>query len=218
MSTNKVYGDRPNDLEMIEGSQRWNLAPPREKGIDETLGVDNCMHSLFGASKLAGDIVAQEYGRYFDMKVGIFRGGCLTGPAHAGVELHGFLSYLIKCAVHQKPYTIFGYEGKQVRDQIHAYDVITAFDAFINDPDPGAVYNIGGELANSASVIESIKMIEACATAHIATTLSDNPRKGDHICYYTDMTKFRARYPEWKPSYTLLDIIEEMIDAERSTE
>ena len=212
MSTNKVYGDGPNHLSLKETNTRYDFADTNYKnGINEMFSIDNCLHSLFGTSKVAGDVLVQEYGRYFNMNTGIFRGGCLTGPQHAGVELHGFLSYIVKCAMTGKQYTIFGYNGKQVRDQIHSYDVVTAFDNFIQDPKQGSVYNIGGQKQNSASILETIDLIYKLSNKKLSYSVSRKSRKGDHICYYTDMTKFKNDYPNWSPQYTLKNIIQEII-------
>ena len=216
VSTNKVYGDRPNYLNLYEHEKRYDFFDKEYKnGISEDLSIDSCLHSLFGASKAAGDILAQEYGRYFGLNVGVFRGGCLTGPRHAGVELHGFLSYIIKCSLSGKPYTIFGYKGKQVRDQIHCYDVINAFEKFIENPKNGEVYNIGGCKKNSASILEVIDSIEDISGKRLNYEYSETARTGDHICYYTDMTKFKKDFPSWNIQYSLRDIMEEIIDSER---
>jgi CDP-paratose 2-epimerase len=216
MSTNKVYGDKPNTLKLIENEKRFDFAEPEyEAGIAEDLSIDNSTHSLFGASKVAADIIAQEYGRYFDMNIGIFRGGCLTGPQHAGVELHGFLSYIVKCAIHNKPYTIFGYGGKQVRDQIHSKDVISAFAEFIRNPQKGEAYNIGGQRMNSASILETIDSIYTISGAKLNYTQSSCARVGDHICYYSDMAKFKTHFPNWRLTYSLEDIIREIIEREK---
>ncbi|MBN1654411.1 MAG: NAD-dependent epimerase/dehydratase family protein [Deltaproteobacteria bacterium] len=215
MSTNKVYGDAPNELPMVETKTRYDYSRPEDRdGIDETCRVDRCLHSLFGASKTAGDIVAQEYGRYFGMKIGIFRGGCLTGPAHSAVELHGFLSYLVHVAVAGEPYTIFGYKGKQVRDQIHSYDVIQAFEAFASDPRPGEVYNIGGGRENAASVLECIQLIEEIGGYKAKWSYQEQNRIGDHICYISNLSKLKSHYPEWDITRSLRDITAEMIHAE----
>jgi len=212
MSTNKVYGDAPNSLKLVESDSRFDYASEKYRnGIDELMSIDQCTHSLFGASKVSADICAQEYGRYFGMNVGIFRGGCLTGPQHAGVELHGFLSYIIKCAALKKHYTIFGYKGKQVRDQIHCSDVISAFEEYINNPRPGEVYNIGGCKQNSASILEIIDLLKKNHKLDLKYTLSDSNRVGDHICYYSNMDKFKSHYPGWKIKRSLPDIIEEMV-------
>lgn len=215
VSTNKVYGDAPNEVPLVEMQKRYEYARSEDyHGINETCRIDQSMHSLFGASKTAGDIVAQEYGRYFGMKVGVFRGGCLTGPSHAGVELHGFLSYLVHVAVTGKPYTIFGYKGKQVRDQIHSHDVITAFEAFARSPRPGEVYNLGGGRENAASVLECIDMIRELTGYSVQWTYRDEHRKGDHICYISDLRKLKQHYPEWSITRTLPQIIREMVHAE----
>ena len=212
MSTNKVYGDRPNKIKLKEHETRWDYDDPKYvNGIPEDFPVDQSLHSLFGASKLAGDILAQEYGRYFGLKVGIFRGGCLTGPHHSGVELHGFLNYLVLVALREGPYTIFGYKGKQVRDQIHSHDVINAFWHFAQDPKPGEVYNLGGGKENAASLIECVDMIERLSGKRPELTYTDQNRIGDHICYYSDLSKLRSHYPGWDLTYTIEEIIEEMI-------
>jgi CDP-paratose 2-epimerase len=215
MSTNKVYGDSPNELPLVEREKRFDYARAEDyHGINEECRIDRCLHSLFGASKTAGDIVAQEYGRYFGMKVGIFRGGCLTGPAHSGVELHGFLSYLVHVAVTGKKYTIFGYKGKQVRDQIHSVDVINAFEAFLKDPKSGEVYNLGGGRENAASVLECIDLIDEIGGYKTQWVYDERNRIGDHICYISDLRKLRQHYPAWGISVSLPRIIQEMIEAE----
>jgi CDP-paratose 2-epimerase len=212
MSTNKVYGDGPNKVALQELDTRWDYADPEYvHGIAEDFPVDQCLHSLFGASKLAGDILAQEYGRYFGLKTGIFRGGCLTGPYHSGVELHGFLSYLVGVALEEGPYTIFGYKGKQVRDQIHSHDVINAFWNFAQNPRPGEVYNLGGGKDNAASLLESVDRIEELTGKRPQLTYSEQNRIGDHICYYSDLRKLRSHFPEWDLTYSLDDILKEMI-------
>ena len=212
MSTNKVYGDGPNKINLEELPTRWEYADPDyELGIPEDFPVDHCIHSLFGASKLAGDVMAQEYGRYFGLRTGIFRGGCLTGPNHAGVELHGFLNYLALVALKEGPYTIFGYKGKQVRDQIHSYDVVNLLWQFAQDPKPAEVYNLGGGKQNAASLIECVDAIEKISGKRPVLTYSEENRIGDHICYYSDLTKIRTHFPEWELTYSLNEIIEEMI-------
>lgn len=214
VSTNKVYGDNPNRLDLVELDTRYDYADPAlADGIDETMSVEGCLHSLFGVSKLAADVLCQEYGRYFGLRTGVFRGGCLTGPHHSGVELHGFLSYLVTTALREGPYTIFGYKGKQVRDQIHSHDVINAFWAFAQDPRPGEVYNLGGGKANAASLIESVELIADRTGKRPEVTYDDTNRVGDHICYYTDMGKFRAHYPDWRPEHDLGAIVDEMVAA-----
>ncbi len=211
MSTNKVYGDVPNELPLQELPTRWDYARPEDyHGIREDCRIDRTLHSLFGASKTAADVLAQEYGKYFGLNVGVFRGGCLTGENHSGVQLHGFLSYLVKVARTGEPYTIIGYQGKQVRDQIHSADVISAFVEFARNPRPGEVYNLGGGRANSASILECIARIEALLGKKIATTYVDRPRVGDHICYISDLTKLRTHYPNWRITRSLDDILERM--------
>ena len=217
MSTNKVYGDAPNEIPLVELETRYDYARPEDhQGIAETCRIDQTLHSLFGASKTAGDVMAQEYGRYFGMKVGIFRGGCLTGPSHSGVELHGFLSYLVKVAVTGQRYTIFGYKGKQVRDQIHSVDVIRAFEVFAANPRPGEVYNLGGGRANSASVLECIALIEQKTGRSIAWTYDERNRRGDHICYISDLSKLANHYPDWQITRSLDAILDEMIESEHA--
>lgn len=217
VSTNKVYGDAPNELELVETDTRWEYARPEDfHGISESCRIDQTTHSLFGASKTAADILAQEYGRYFGLKTGIFRGGCLTGPSHSGVELHGFLSYLVHVAVTGKPYTIFGYKGKQVRDQIHSEDVIAAFQAFADAPRPGEVYNLGGGRDNAASVLECIQLIEEIGGYRLDHAYDERNRIGDHICYMSDLRKLRAHYPNWSITRPLRGIIAEMIEAEEA--
>ena len=215
MSTNKVYGDAPNEIPLAELPLRYEYARPEDfHGVNETCRIDQCLHSLFGASKTAGDVAAQEYGRYFGLRVGIFRGGCLTGPSHSGVELHGFLSYLVHVAVTGTPYTIFGYKGKQVRDQIHSHDVIQAFEAFARNPRPGEVYNLGGGRGNSASVLECIQLIKEIGGYEVAYTYNEQNRIGDHICYISDLRKLQNHYPEWSITRSLPQTVEEMIRAE----
>jgi CDP-paratose 2-epimerase len=192
---------------------RWDYDDPEyEDGISEEFPVDQSLHSLFGASKFAADVMTQEYGRYFGIKTGVFRGGCLTGPHHAGVKLHGFLNYLIYMAMKEGDYTVYGYRGKQVRDQIHSHDVISAFWQFAQNPRPGEVCNLGGGKANVASLIECVAMIEDRTGMRPQLVYSDQNRKGDHICYHTDLSKLHARYPEWRMTYALDQIIDEMIE------
>lgn len=215
-STNKVYGDTPNDLPLVEQETRWELDPAHtyaQHGIDESMSIDRSKHSLFGASKVAADVLAQEYGRYFGMKTGTFRGGCLTGPAHSGAELHGFLAYLIKCVLTGKPYTIFGYKGKQVRDNIHSYDLVNAFWHFAQNPRPGAVYNIGGSRHSNCSMLEAIRYSEELTGRRLNYTLSDDARSGDHIWWISDVRKFRQDYPDWQYKYDQQRIIEEIVEA-----
>lgn len=211
-STNKVYGDRPNELPLTEHETRWEIDPahPYHIGIDESMRVDSCTHSLFGASKLAADILVQEYGRYFGMKTASFRGGCLTGPSHSGAELHGFLAYLMKCACTRKPYTVYGYRGKQVRDNIHSYDLVSAFYHFHRAPRAGEVYNIGGSRHSHCSMKEAISLCEEIAGRPIDWTYTKSNRIGDHIWYISDIRKFQSHYPEWQLSYDLRGIIEEI--------
>lgn len=211
MSTNKVYGDAPNELPLKELPTRWDYARAEDyHGIREDCRIDRTLHSLFGASKTAGDLVAQEYGRYFGMPVGVFRGGCLTGEHHSGVQLHGFLSYLFKVAHSGETYQIIGYKGKQVRDQIHSADVISAFVEFARNPRPGEVYNLGGGRENSASILECISRIEALLGRKMNTRYEEQPRVGDHICYISDLSKFRSHYPNWRLTRSLDQILEAM--------
>jgi CDP-paratose 2-epimerase len=213
MSTNKVYGDAPNEIPLVELPTRWDYARPEDHGgVREDMRIDRCLHSLFGASKVAADIVTQEYGRYFGLKTGVFRGGCLTGPNHSGVELHGFLSYLFKCAREGGRYTIFGYHGKQVRDNIHSLDVIRAFEAFARDPRPGEVYNLGGCRQNSCSMKEAIDAAENLTGRKLDVTYVDDNRKGDHICYISDMSKFHSHYSQWSISKSLGEIYGELAE------
>jgi len=212
MSTNKVYGDGPNRIRLVERETRWDYDDPRfERGIAEDFPIDQSLHSLFGASKIAADVLTQEYGRYFGMKTGIFRGGCLTGPQHHGVELHGFLSFLVRAAVEQRPYTIFGYQGKQVRDQIHARDVIEALWRFAQAPRPGEVYNLGGGRDNAASLLELVDRIERRAGTRPVLGHSEPPRLGDHVCYYSDLRKLEGHYPGWRVRRSLDEILDEMV-------
>lgn len=218
-STNKVYGDTPNLLPLIEKDFRWEIAehhPFFQHGIDESMSIDHTKHSIFGASKVAADIMVQEYGKYFGMKTAVFRGGCLTGPAHSGAELHGFLAYLILCAVHKKPYTIFGYKGKQVRDNIHSKDLINAFWEFYQDPKKGEVYNMGGSRFANISVLEAIGLIKEISGHTLQYSLLNNPRSGDHIWYISDVRKFQLHYPNWKFEYDIKQTITEMILAAES--
>lgn len=217
-STNKVYGDRPNRLPLIEGPTRWELHPDhpfREFGINESMSIDRTKHSVFGASKVAADIMVQEYGRYFGMKTGVFRGGCLTGPAHAGAELHGFLSYLMKCAMTNRTYRIFGYEGKQVRDNIHSEDLVNAFWYFYNDPKIGKVYNIGGGRTSNCSVIEAIKICESILGCKMKTEYVEIPRIGDHIWWVSDTRRFSGDYPKWKITKGIEDILVEISNSQK---
>jgi len=218
MSTNKVYGDAPNELPLLELATRWDYADPaHHEGIDETLRIDRSMHSLFGASKAAADVMVQEYGRYFGMPTVCFRGGCLTGPNHSGVELHGFLSFLVKTATRGKTFTVFGYKGKQVRDQIHSIDVVRAFEAFMGAPRVGEVYNLGGGRESNASILECFEMIETVSARKITWRYDDRNRAGDHICYISDMSRFRSHYPEWSLTRRVGDMIDEMVRIEALT-
>ena len=211
MSTNKVYGDRPNTIALKEEETRWQFDDARYlNGIPETLSIDQSKHSLFGASKTAADMMVQEYGRYFDMPTCCLRGGCLTGPNHSGVELHGFLSYLIKCNLEKKAYTVYGYKGKQVRDNIHSYDVARFSHEFIQNPRKGEVYNIGGGYQNSISILEAFKLIESFSGIPMQYTYVDKNRIGDHICYYSDLTKIQTHYPNWKITKSLNDIFQDI--------
>jgi len=213
-STNKVYGDRPNHLPLIELDSRWEISPehPYQNGIPEDMSIDGCLHSVFGASKVAADILVQEYGRYFGMRTACFRGGCLTGPNHSGTELHGFLSYLVKCAVTGRPYTVFGYKGKQVRDNIHSADLIRAFDAFFQSPHPGQVFNIGGGRFSNCSMLEAIEICERLTRRRLNWSYVDENRKGDHIWWISDLTRFQSLYPEWKLRHSIDEIIAEIFE------
>jgi len=217
MSTNKVYGDAPNELSLVELPRRWDYADLADyQGINETMRIDQSKHSLFGASKAAADLMVQEYGRYFGMPTACFRGGCLTGQNHSGVELHGFLSFLVKTALRGETFTIFGYKGKQVRDQIHSLDVVRAFEAFIDAPRGGEVYNLGGGRESNASILECFEMIEAVSRRKVSWRYDERNREGDHICYISDMTKFRSHYPSWALSRRVPDIIDEMVRFEET--
>lgn len=217
-STNKVYGDAPNALPLVERATRWELDPAHPwsaHGIDESMSIDQTRHSVFGASKVAADVLVQEYGRYFGLKTGTFRGGCLTGPAHSGAELHGFLAWLVRCAVTGKPYTIFGYKGKQVRDNIHSSDLVRCFWRFFEAPRAGAVYNIGGARGNSISMLEAIDAIERLGGGRVQHTLSPEARLGDHIWWISDVRRFQRDYPGWEFAYDLDRTLTEMIAASR---
>ena len=212
LSTNKVYGDAPNEIPLEELETRWEYARPEDyEGVDENCRVDRTLHSLFGASKASADLMAQEYGRYFGMKVGVFRGGCLTGPSHSGVELHGFLSYLVKVALSGGTYTVFGYKGKQVRDNIHSQDVVRAIEEFAANPRPGEVYNLGGGRENSVSVLEAIAKIEQMTGKKLNWKYVEQNRIGDHICYISNLAKFRAHYPKWSITINLDEIFLQII-------
>jgi CDP-paratose 2-epimerase len=216
MSTNKVYGDAPNRIVMEERDSRWEFADPAyEHGIAETFPIDQSTHSLLGASKVAADVLVQEYGRYFGMPTCCLRGGCLTGPNHSGVELHGFLSYLVQCNLEGREYTIYGYKGKQVRDNIHAYDVAQFIAAFVASPRPGEVYNLGGGKANSCSIAEAFALIEQLTAKTQLFKYVDRHRVGDHICYYSDLRKMQEHYPEWRITKPLATTIAEIVAAWR---
>lgn len=214
MSTNKVYGDAPNGIALKELETRWDFSDKDyENGIPETFPIDQTKHSLFGASKLAADIMVQEYGRYFNMPTCALRGGCLTGPNHSGVELHGFLSYLIKCNLQRREYKIFGYKGKQVRDNIHSWDVARFISAFVESPRFGEVYNLGGGKNNTISILEAFKTIERFTGQPQIYTYTDQNRIGDHICYYSNLHKMRTHYPEWDITLSLEDTIQQIVEA-----
>jgi CDP-paratose 2-epimerase len=215
MSTNKVYGDRPNDLPLVDTGTRLELPAGHEYhgGIPTTMSIDHCMHSIFGASKVAADVMVQEYGRYFGMPTVCFRGGCLTGPSHAGAKLHGFLSYLMKCTITGEPYTVLGYEGKQVRDNIHSADVVAAFDAFHRAPRAGAVYNLGGGRAANVSMLEAIELCEEIAGKPLRWELSDQARAGDHRWWISDLSEFVRDYPEFELTYGVDAVLREIHDA-----
>jgi CDP-paratose 2-epimerase len=212
-STNKVYGDRPNSLPLVELEARWEIAethPYYANGIPESMSIDNTLHSLFGASKLAADVLVQEYGRYFGLRTGVFRGGCLTGPTHSGAELHGFLSWLMKCTVTGAEYRIYGYRGKQVRDNIHSYDLVNAFYHFFLNPKCGELYNIGGARFSNCSMLEAIEKCELITGKRLKTKYLEANRVGDHIWWISDVSKFQSHYPNWKLTKDIDDILEEI--------
>lgn len=212
-STNKVYGDTPNYLPLVETEKRWEISQSHsyyKHGIDENMSIDNSKHSLFGASKVAADVLAQEYGKYFGMNVAVFRGGCLTGPNHSGTQLHGFLSYLMKCAVTGNHYTVFGYKGKQVRDNIHSYDLVNMFYHFYTNPRQGEVYNAGGSRHSNCSMTEAIEICEQITGNKMNYSYAEDNRIGDHIWYISDVSKFKNHYPEWTYKYNLNDILEQI--------
>jgi CDP-paratose 2-epimerase len=214
LSTNKVYGDAPNEIEMVELPTRWDYADKTyAHGIPETFRIDQCKHSLFGASKVSGDISVQEYGRYFNMPTACLRGGCLTGPNHSGVELHGFLSYLVKCNLEGRQYTVFGYKGKQVRDNIHSYDVARFIEEFINAPRIAEVYNLGGGKDNTCSILEAFDIIAGISGKEMLYKYDETNRIGDHICYYSDLRKMKAHYPNWDITKSLQQTIQEIYEA-----
>ncbi|MCH8312014.1 MAG: NAD-dependent epimerase/dehydratase family protein [Nitrospinae bacterium] len=213
LSTNKVYGDRPNSLPLVELETRWELDsshPYFEHGIDESMSIDQTTHSLFGASKLAADLLVQEYGRYFGMKTACFRGGCLTGSAHSGTELHGFLSYLMICVIQKKPYTVFGYKGKQVRDNIHSYDLVNALYHFYRNPGQAKVYNMGGGRYSHCSVLEAITLCEEISGNKLEWAYATENRMGDHIWWVSDVSRFQKDYPEWDYTYDMKRILEDI--------
>jgi CDP-paratose 2-epimerase len=214
-STNKVYGDTPNRLPLIEQEYRWEIADDHiyQPGIDETMSIDQTKHSLFGASKVAADVLVQEYGRYFNMKTASFRGGCLTGPSHSGTKLHGFLSYLMKCTMTGQPYQVFGYKGKQVRDNIHSYDLVNAFYHFYQNPRIGEVYNIGGSRFSNCSMLEAIQECEAITSKKLNWEYAEDNRIGDHIWWISDVRKFQNHYPDWNLTYQVSDILKEIFTA-----
>jgi CDP-paratose 2-epimerase len=210
-STNKVYGDHPNCLPLMDMDTRWEIDPSHRyaaHGIDETMSIDQCKHSLFGASKAAADILVQEYGRYYGMNTAVFRGGCLTGGSHSGTELHGFLSYLMRCCMEGRPYTVYGYQGKQVRDNIHAFDLVNMFWHFHQAPRPGEVYNAGGSRHSNCSMLEAIALCEQITGKRLAWNYCETNRIGDHIWYISDVRKFRSHFPEWSYQYDMEAIVE----------
>ncbi len=214
MSTNKVYGDAPNRIPLQELETRWDYADPAyQHGIPETFTIDQSKHSLFGASKVAADVMVQEYGRYFDMPTCCLRGGCLTGPNHSGVELHGFLSFLAKCNLEEREYRIYGYRGKQVRDNIHSLDVARFIHAFIESPRCGEVYNLGGGKANSCSIWEAFALCEKFSGRKMKYTYQEQNRIGDHICYYSDLRKMRAHYPRWDITISLEETVRQIVQS-----
>lgn len=220
-STNKVYGDAPNRLPLVEGETRWEIDsshPFYDRGIDESMSIDQCKHSLFGASKVAADVLVQEYGRYFGMKTGVFRGGCLTGGGHSGTELHGFLSYLMRCCLEGRPYTVFGYKGKQVRDNIHSTDLVRMFDHFARNPRCGEVYNAGGSRHSHCSMIEAIAMCEEISGRKLDYAYCDENRIGDHIWYVSDVSRFRSHYPDWEYAYDLRSILNDIHEGWKNRE
>lgn len=218
-STNKVYGDRPNLLPLVETDTRWeidNSHPYYKNGIDESMSIDQNKHSIFGVSKLAADVMVQEYGKYFGMKTGVFRGGCLTGPNHSGAQLHGFLAYLMKCAITRQPYTIYGYKGKQVRDNIHSNDLVRMFWHFYQNPRPGEVYNAGGGRFANCSMLEAIELCEDISGNNMNYIYTDTNRNGDHIWYLSDLTKFKNHFPLWNWEHNLTATLEEIFKGQLS--
>lgn len=217
-STNKVYGDRPNTLPLVEHGTRWELDPEHpyaEYGIDETMPIDQCTHSLFGVSKASADLMVQEFGRYFGLHTACFRGGCLTGPGHSGAMLHGFLSYLVKCAATNAPYRVLGYKAKQVRDNIHSADLVSAFWSFFRNPRSGEVYNIGGGRYANCSMLEAIALCEELTGKPVNWSYADENRVGDHIWWISDIRRFQSHYPQWRPTYDIRSTLTEMHEAMR---
>ena len=214
-STNKVYGDTPNRLPLVEQEYRWEIDPSHAyaQGIREDMSIDQTLHSLFGASKVAADVLVQEYGRYFGLRTACFRGGCLTGPNHSGTQLHGFLAYLMRCTMTGTPYTVYGYKGKQVRDNIHSADLIRAFYEFFQAPRVSEVYNIGGGRHSNCSMLEAIQLCQQIAERDLQWTYAEDNRVGDHIWWISDNTKFRQHYPKWQLQYNVSDILQEIYDA-----
>jgi len=217
-STNKVYGDLPNSLPLVEEETRWEIDARHnffKHGIDETMSIDQSTHSVFGASKVAADVMVQEYGRYFDMKTACFRGGCLTGPAHSGAKLHGFLAYLMKCTASGDPYTVLGYKGKQVRDNIHSHDLVSAFWHFAQNPRSAEVYNIGGGRRSNCSMLEAITECQTISGRELDWTYAEDNRTGDHIWWISDIRRFSEHYPEWKPQFGISEILTGIYEANR---
>ncbi len=217
-STNKVYGDRPNSLPLVEEETRWEIDPshPYRRGIPEEMSIDGTLHSLFGASKAAADLMVQEYGRYFGLKTACFRGGCLTGPSHSGTALHGFLAYLMRCAVTGTPYTVFGYRGKQVRDNIHSRDLVESFYHFFQNPRVGEVYNMGGGRHSNCSMLEAIEICQEITGRELNWSYTEQNRIGDHIWWISDIGKFQSHYPEWKLTFTVKEILTEIYEENRN--
>lgn len=216
-STNKVYGDRPNSLPLVERETRWEIERSHDywEGVREDMSIDGCLHSLFGASKVAADVLVQEYGRYFEMKTACFRGGCLTGPNHSAAQLHGFLAYLMKCAMTGSSYTVFGYKGKQVRDNIHSHDLILAFDEFRRAPRSGEVYNIGGGRDSNCSMLEAIELCQEITGQPLGWTYSEQNRIGDHIWWISNLSKFKSHYPQWTIHRDIKSILTEIYEDNR---
>ncbi len=214
-STNKVYGDQPNRLPLVELDTRWEIQPghPYAEGIREDMSIDHCLHSIFGVGKVASDAMVQEYGRYFGLNTVAFRCGTLTGPAHAAAELHGFLAYLMCCAMQHRPYTIYGYRGKQVRDAIHSHDLVAAFAAYVRDPRPGEVYNMGGGRHSHTSLMEAVTLAEKITGSEMVTSYRDTSRVGDHIWWISSLDRFQSHYPDWRPSYDVPTILTEIYEA-----